>query len=103
MVTERRRSEPRKRIVASPEVRAFHCLDERSDFGSRVAVDSKRKSSKESQVMTNIEVNTCHAIISLSHTMGEIAKSLSRIANILEASVNCGASKADKQADVYKE
>ena len=53
--------------------------------------------------MTNIEVNTCHAIISLSHTMGEIAKSLSRIANILEAQVNSGTSEADKQADVYKE
>jgi hypothetical protein len=52
--------------------------------------------------MTNIEVNTCHAIISLSHTMGEIAKSLSRIANILKAQVNSG-SEADKQADVYKE
>jgi hypothetical protein len=34
--------------------------------------------------------------------MGEIAKSLSRIANILEAQVNSG-SEADKQADVYKE
>ena len=54
--------------------------------------------------MTNIEVNTCHAIISLSHTMGEIAKSLSRIANILEASANRdGTSEADKQVDVYKE
>ena len=52
--------------------------------------------------MTNIEVNACHAIISLSHTMGEIAKSLSRIANILEAQVNRG-SEADKQVDVYKE
>ena len=40
MVTERRLSESRKRIVASPEVRSFHCLDERSDFGSRVAVVS---------------------------------------------------------------
>ena len=55
-------------------------------------------------MMTNIEVNTCHAIIGLSHTIGEIAKSLSRIANILEAPVNRGAtSEADKQADVYKE
>ena len=54
--------------------------------------------------MTNIEVNTCHAIISLSHTMGEIAKSLSRIANIIEASVNRGGnSEANKQVDVYKE
>ena len=53
--------------------------------------------------MTNIEVNTCHAIISLSHTMGEMAKSLSRIANILEAQVNRGTAEADKQADVYKE
>lgn len=54
--------------------------------------------------MTNIEVNTCHAIISLSHTIGEMAKSLSRIANILEAQVNRGAtSKADNQVDVYKE
>jgi hypothetical protein len=52
--------------------------------------------------MTNIEVNTCHAIISLSHTMGEIAKSLSRIANILKAQVNSG-SEADKKVDVYKE
>ena len=52
--------------------------------------------------MTNIEVDTCHAIISLSHTMGEMAKSLSRIANILEAQVNRG-SEADKQVDVYKE
>lgn len=40
--------------------------------------------------MTNIEVNAYHAIISLSHTMGDIAKSLSRIVNILEAQVNCG-------------
>ena len=54
--------------------------------------------------MTNIEVNTCHAIISLSHTMGEIAKSISRIANILEAQVNRdGTSEADNQVDVYKE
>lgn len=54
--------------------------------------------------MTNIEVNTCRAIISLSHTMGDIAKSLSRIANILEASANRdGTSEANKQVDVYKE
>ena len=55
--------------------------------------------------MTNIEVNTCHAIISLSHTMGEIATSLSRIANILEAQVqvNCATAEADKQVDIYKE
>ena len=54
--------------------------------------------------MTNIEVNTCRAIISLSHTMGDISKSLSRIANILEAQVNRGGtSEADKQIDVYKE
>ena len=105
MATERRRSEPQNRIVASPEVRAFHCLDERSDFGSRMAVDRKRKSSKESLVMTNMEVNTCHAIIGLSHTMGEIAKSLSRIANILEAQANRGLTREEmqKQVDVYKE
>jgi hypothetical protein len=53
-------------------------------------------------VITNIELDTCRAIISLSYTMDEIAKSLSRIANILEAQVNSG-SEADKQADVYKE
>ena len=55
--------------------------------------------------MTNIEVNTCRAIISLSHTMGEIAKSLSRIANILESQENRGLTREEmqKQVDVYKE
>lgn len=55
--------------------------------------------------MTNIEMNTCHAIIGLSHTMGEIAKSLSRIANILEAQANRGLTREEmqKQVDVYKE
>lgn len=52
--------------------------------------------------MTNIEVNTCHAIIGMSRTFGEIAKALARIANILEAQVNRG-TEADKQEDVYKE
>lgn len=55
--------------------------------------------------MTNIELNACRAIIDLSYTMGEIAKSLSRIANILEASANRGLTKEEmqKQSDVYKE
>lgn len=55
--------------------------------------------------MTNIEVNACQAIISLSHTMGDIAKSLSRIANVLEAQANRGLTREEmqKQVDIYKE
>ena len=38
--------------------------------------------------MTNIELQTCYAIINLSRTLGEISKTTKRIANSLEGAEN---------------